>query len=741
MRVCARLRCATCTVLALLIQLASTAPLIRSQIHSYDDLRLWPQAFAKGAQWAKIDPHYMNASFCASQPRVAQDPRGCFVLSHDVPVTSRAYNSTDDVLAFVTDPKNSVFFANPARRAAIAWCFKLDVIDPCSNSTEARNYLSLVTDLYNTLLDLPQRYESLNVQFIFDGDVVPLDYARCMDDLWTALPATWTGVPPQELEGAFANDTARGLDRYSIFDMPVPHELFDLMADIGYGKFGKASSPWPLLVWEPSAQDEILAVAHKYASHEQVDAGMRFAINIDPVQFAVYAAPVSAAAWNVPLVANAFAPLFVQLSAGSAATSAIQLLTIFLESASWAPSNSSISSTSPSSAAAQPLYAIYGASSENLFGDVPVARAPAQPLPVECATCGAWDGTAASACVLEAPNATASLLVVICSRGAFWRYALDGETNALGLIDGAVVADDLASSCASASGLAIMALTSVAGMPNCLVELMGIANVNEIEPLGCVGAGASGLKQAADVADLSLALISLNTSSQRKAAAPVCAVARNGSVLVAAGLLTLSSANAQIFGAVLCLYASPATGVLALAPTALQHFDVGANSRLAAMLVPASDGTDILLVGEVHGDGYCWNSETNNKQPTPATCDNEARSTPHIMNYNIGALGAWNAFFAASAPTPNATLSPCTSVGVLHGTFDTGARPQLALWLTVESNVVVLVLHESLAASAEDVSGCGFAVATDKPSILLDGWVLDGWVPAATCTNGRCLGL
>jgi hypothetical protein len=50
------------------------------QIHSYNDLREWPQAFIKGTRWLKIDPNYQNAAFCVNQTNVVQDPRGCFLL-------------------------------------------------------------------------------------------------------------------------------------------------------------------------------------------------------------------------------------------------------------------------------------------------------------------------------------------------------------------------------------------------------------------------------------------------------------------------------------------------------------------------------------------------------------------------------------------------------------------------------------------------------------------------------------
>ena len=52
----------------------------------------------------------MQQNFCQSQQNVHQDPRGCFVLNHDTPSTSYQYNSTDDVLQYIQNPKYKRYF-------------------------------------------------------------------------------------------------------------------------------------------------------------------------------------------------------------------------------------------------------------------------------------------------------------------------------------------------------------------------------------------------------------------------------------------------------------------------------------------------------------------------------------------------------------------------------------------------------------------------------------------------------
>jgi hypothetical protein len=69
---------------------------ISYQIHSWNDLNEWPQILKKRATHFKIDPHYADYAFCMSQKRLSPaDPRGCFVLNHDGPITTTQYNSTN----------------------------------------------------------------------------------------------------------------------------------------------------------------------------------------------------------------------------------------------------------------------------------------------------------------------------------------------------------------------------------------------------------------------------------------------------------------------------------------------------------------------------------------------------------------------------------------------------------------------------------------------------------------------
>src|SRR5690606_28741945 len=66
-----------------------------------------------------------------------------------------------------------------------------------------------------------------------------------------------------------------------------------------YGKFSKVK--YPYLFWEPSDQQVILDVANEYNKGPTHSLGFRFAINIDPIMFEVFASAASGTNLNINL--------------------------------------------------------------------------------------------------------------------------------------------------------------------------------------------------------------------------------------------------------------------------------------------------------------------------------------------------------------------------------------------------------------------------------------------------------
>jgi hypothetical protein len=137
----------------------ATPPPPPAQVHSFNDLREWPQLFAKAATlspdaiFAKVDPQYAPPDLCAAQQRVVNktDPRGCLLLNHDtIDSGSRStFNTTGDLLALLGDDASPLapYLRDPARPVHISLCFKGcgALLCPCIG---ADAWLSLVDDLF-----------------------------------------------------------------------------------------------------------------------------------------------------------------------------------------------------------------------------------------------------------------------------------------------------------------------------------------------------------------------------------------------------------------------------------------------------------------------------------------------------------------------------------------------------------------------------------------------------------------
>jgi hypothetical protein len=169
-----------------------------AQLHSFNDLREWPQVLAKVARDAtplmlKLDPQWVPPSVCATQQRVrnATDPRGCLLLNHDSIVLSKApyrhtFNTTFDLLDVLVEPSLAQYFALNAAPTVISLCFKGcgGLLCPCDAAIEPATaaWLSLVDEFVATASALIKR-AGLNVEFVLDGNGNP-GSAACLAQRW-----------------------------------------------------------------------------------------------------------------------------------------------------------------------------------------------------------------------------------------------------------------------------------------------------------------------------------------------------------------------------------------------------------------------------------------------------------------------------------------------------------------------------------------------------------------------------
>jgi len=196
------------------------------------------------------------------------------------------------------------------------------------------------------------------------------------------------------------------------------------------------------------------------------------------------------------------------------------------------------------------------------------------------------------------------------------------------------------------------------------------------------------------------------------------------------GILTFSDASNNIYTSVLCLNAS--TGVLEVNGGTMTGVAVDVGSDTSVSLYTFNGQ---LMVLEVHSDGFCWNSEPNNKQPTPATCSNTPTSVQYVLNYNFGSFDNWATHVQNIINHKNQSynldsiFSSCHPT-ILHGAYDSGSSPRVSLFSANYNSTEVLLhaeVHVGLPQVFNDTSQCGFAVPREG-QLVLDSWFLTEWI-------------
>ncbi|CAE7630603.1 unnamed protein product, partial [Symbiodinium sp. KB8] len=232
------------------------------------------------------------------------DPRGCLVLNHDTPSSLQYRDDYDTpaslVQALKHGPIAKVLRSTPT---TLALCFKVPFLSPCNSTQptqlsaarEVQNWFSLVTDMLANLTSTAES-QSLPLTFLLDGGGNPGQFP-CLANAWRPLQSVF--ISQRDPAGAFTqNNASLGWDRLVVLN--EPQNLWASAVQRDFGKFKLLDNPY--LVWEPSDQASIVEDAQAYVKAGQAHpAGMRFAINIDPLQLKTFAAPVSRNAWEAQL--------------------------------------------------------------------------------------------------------------------------------------------------------------------------------------------------------------------------------------------------------------------------------------------------------------------------------------------------------------------------------------------------------------------------------------------------------
>ena len=719
------------------------------QVHSWNDIREWPQLLQKSVLapgynpaeqrlYVKIDPHYMPSLFCDSQLRdLPRGPtkKGCTVLSHDVPLpVVNNYSTTDDVLATIQQQLASRGSLN----VSLALCFKSSPLGVCaaSPSEEASDWLGLVDGLLNRAAALQARYPDGGFEVVLDGDATPGGSTaealarKCLFSRWGQFPSTY--VPGRDPDEALHSD-AGPLASFTFLNPSASASELHTLIGQDFGRFG--ASGRPLTFWEPSDEPTIHDLASEYvnATAARMEGGFLFATNQDPVQQELYLASVgngTGRAWHGQLLG----------AAPGTSPAGLQPHTALLR-----PSNRLFVCWQSNSTTSGPVWQ-YSVSTEQL--DDPVVAGPlpqlsaAQTLPFDVAAIAAGENETV---VLTSSNRTTVVVSVNddTSKRGRMVFATSAPTTGLSTPATALATAVLAPVAAPSFfelGELLLSLWpgSVPSEHNGSKQLDGCRlqyDVTEIQSGESVGTGCalnvsdtSGSAAMEAIASISVALLSADSANATSGTGcPEESVA---------ALFTTTDNATNIFAGGLCITLPPRSNsdppphVVAVAPMpALAKpatlIDVGVGSQIH------TTGT---AVQEIHGDGFCWNMEARNKAPVPRLCDVKPSSTTAVLTYNIApSVDAWIAAVNGAGEAdghevgqPRVDVFSSCHPHVLHGAFGLGHRPSAVFFQSPSTaRAVSVVVHEAWqgpTSTKDPCLDCGAAIVHPAGSLILDAW-------------------
>ena len=170
------------------------------------------------------DPHWMDKEFCKAQEndRLHSD-NGCFLLSHDRPVSLRRnYNTTSNLLDLLGQEWIQPFVTGESK-IHVALCFKTRGFSPCDGSQKAQQWTSLVDSLFDSYTEFVEE-TGIQVEFVLDGAGTAGGGRDCLQEYWRPWNYTW--IIHDDPDAAFiSNSPTSALDRFQIMNTPVPDSI------------------------------------------------------------------------------------------------------------------------------------------------------------------------------------------------------------------------------------------------------------------------------------------------------------------------------------------------------------------------------------------------------------------------------------------------------------------------------------------------------------------------------------
>ena len=711
-------------VLSLVLVLAVCCLLPRSsgneisfQAHSYNDLRQWPSLILKGAQWIKIDMNYAQPAFCLSNrtatERVRGGEGGCFLLNHDDLSLNRTapYNTSDDVLSFIAALSSSAWLHGEGN-VSIALCFKYGYGGVCDDSPDSRRWLALTQAFYDGAQQLITQY-NLSLLFVLDGAGAIDLSSPCLVPLFPALPSTW--IPTENSPGGMYRNDTPAYARMNLLN--IQQLTFDNVSGFyHYGKF--VSSPFPWLLWEPSDQRAIAAVAQQYlAVGIRHKPGFRFAINIDPLQFGLYVSNSSQVGLNVrrpELEGRGAAFVTGWTEAGR------QYIAVMSQQVRQAGNYS--------------LH-VYGIDAALSVASLSlVFTQPELPLP----------GTPLSVVTVELPSSgNASLTFIsfsqlLCaypsSSLADWRSWHSPACVKLPAGD-AGFRHELAVSMQSDSKAAVVVGSVNPDGSGVLLSCFEFDLTARTLQARAVANVSSPEASASSVSGVSVAM-----ANERSDACPVTG---KGSI---AGAVAFSTSAYNVYLAAFCLDDADEQS-WSLEHTGGVFIDVGSSPSLSVASAPSSSSASaspyLLLT---LSDSYCYNAEAYNKQADSGLCDHQPVATSQVLSYSYGRLADATAWLQQARWGVGGGVI-CNPF-FLHGSYDMGRQQSSVLWPVKDEQgrrrLALLDVHAGQRSTAGRDRGEGRTRAgetgwpVNSPALAdnavcgralyYDGLVIDGWL-------------
>ena len=428
-----------------------------------------------------------------------------------------------------------------------------------------------------------------------------------------------------------------------------------------YGKF--LHNGYPFLFWEPDAEADIGRVAAAYLSGPLTAQGLHFAINMDPVQFSMYASTTARAARSHAPASVTAAAMPVSLDAARTVlpTANVSVRTTFVRATLV------MLETDPASGAHALGFVFLPKDAAAAIPDIVWQPLPAElGAPVSATLRCTAQSSSATECIVETMWASTSGQAT-----TMVQHSVLVKAGTIADIDSATAPVSMCKTCGP-----VAMYHAVAAAGNFSFRVAGALRGGDL----CLAAVNDNLGLLSGTMDC-VSLSPANTTTTRLTLAAVRDEDSAGVVVLAAWEEDEASAGGSTVHGALLLYRSEGTrsglSSLLAGPRYLQS-----GRRPMADALSAADDGQLAWFALSVDDAFCYNTESGNKQPAPATCDQTPEATPFVLSATAGSATAWRQQLALNASGP--VLSPCGDIAgarevLVHSVYDMGTAGCLAL--------------------------------------------------------------